>query len=68
MREYENTSTINNNNNSENNIALSIETLMINFHISLSLERTRLIEKYFISFTEYKEAMAFNKFGLNLFF
>ena len=67
MREYENTSTFNNN-NSENNIGLRIETLMINFHISLSLERNRLIEKYFISFTEYKEAMAFNKFGLNLLF
>ena len=67
MREYENTSTFNNN-NSENNIGLRIGTLMINFHISLSLERNRLIEKYFISFTEYKETMAFNKFGLNLFF
>ena len=42
MKEYENNSSTNNNNH-ENNIALSIATLMINFHISFTLERNRLI-------------------------
>ena len=43
MIEYENNSTTNN--NSENNIAPSIATLTINFHISFSHERNRIIEK-----------------------
>ena len=50
MREYENNST-NNSNNSKNNVALSITTLIINFHTSFSLERSRVIEKYFVSVT-----------------
>ena len=41
MKEYENNSSTYNNNH-ENNIALSIATLMINFHISFTLERNRL--------------------------
>ena len=57
MIEYENNSTTNNN-NSENNIAPSIATLTINFHISFSHGRIRIIEKYFVSFTEYMKAMA----------
>ena len=64
MKEYENNSSTYNNNH-ENNIALSIATLMINFHISFTLERNRL---YFMSLTDYMEAMALIKFQLNLFF
>ena len=41
---------------------------MINFHISFSLERSRLIEKYFVSFTEHEEALALINFQLNLSF
>ena len=33
-------------------------TLTINFHISFSHERNRIIEKYFVSFTKYMKAMA----------
>ena len=62
MKEYENNSSTNNNNH-ENNIALSIATLMINFHISFTLERNRLIENYFMSLTDYMEAMALIKFN-----
>ena len=43
MIEYENNSSTNNN-NSENNIAPSIATLTINFHISFSHERNRIIK------------------------
>ena len=67
MKEYENNSSTYNNNH-ENNIALSIATLMINFHISFTPERNRLIENYFMSLTDYMEAMALIKFQLNLFF
>ena len=67
MKEYENNSPTNNNNH-ENNIALSIATLIIYFHISFTLERNRLIENYFMSLTDYMEAMALIKFQLNLFF
>ena len=67
MKENENNSTTYNNNH-ENNIALSIATLIINFHISFTLERNRLIENYFMSLTNYMEAMALIKFQLNLFF
>ena len=67
MKEYENNSSTTNNNH-ENNIALSIVTLMINFHISFTLERNRLIENYFMSLTDCMEAMALIKFQLNLFF
>ena len=49
-------------------IALSIATLMINFHISYTFEWNRLIENYFMSLTDYMEAMALIKFQLNLFF
>ena len=65
MREYENNSSTNNE-NSENDTALSIETLIINLHNSFHLENFRLIEKYFVSFTKYMEAMALIKFQLNL--
>ena len=41
---------------------------MINFPISFSLERSRLIEKYFVSFTEHEEALALINFQLNLSF
>ena len=64
MREYENNST-NNSNNSKNNVALRITTLIINFHTSFSLERSRVIEKYF---TEHEEALALTIFQLNLSF
>ena len=67
MKEYENNSTTNNNNH-ESNIALSMATLIINFHISFTLERNRLIENHFMSLTDYMEAMALIKFQLNLFF
>ena len=67
MKENENNSTTYNSNH-ENNIALSIATLIINFHISFTLERNRLIENYFMSLTDYMEAMALIKFQLNLFF
>ena len=67
MKEYENNSSTTNNNH-ENNIALSIVTLMINFHISFTLERNRLIENYFMPLSDYMEAMALIKFQLNLFF
>ena len=65
MREYENNSSTNNE-NSENDTALSIATLIINLHTSFHLENFRLIEKYFVSFTKYMEAMALIKFQLNL--
>ena len=52
----------------ENNVALSITTLIINFHTSFSLERSRVIEKYFVSFTEHEEALALIMFQLNLSF
>ena len=42
MREYENNSSTNNK-NSENDTALSIETLIINLHTSFHLENFRLI-------------------------
>ena len=42
MREYENNSSTNNE-NSENDTALSIETLIINLHTSFHLENFRLI-------------------------
>ena len=58
MREYENNSSTNND-NSENDTALSIATLIIKFH-------TRLVEKYFVSFTKHMEAMTLIKFQLNL--
>ncbi|RMX55212.1 hypothetical protein pdam_00025900 [Pocillopora damicornis] len=48
MKECENNGATSND-NPENNIALSIATLMINLHISLALRRNRLIEKYFMS-------------------
>ena len=51
MREYENNSSTNND-NSENDSALSIATLIINLHTSFHLENFRLIEKYFVSFTK----------------
>ena len=54
MKEYENNSSTYNNNH-ENNIVLSIATSMINFHISFTLERNRLIENYFMSLTDYME-------------
>ena len=54
MKENENKSTTYNNNH-KNNIALSIATLIINFHISFTLERNRLIENYFMSLTDYME-------------
>ena len=38
--------------------------MRINFHASFSLDRNRLIEKNFVS--EFMEAMAFDKFELNL--
>ena len=65
MREYENNSSTNNE-NSENDTALSIGTLIINLYTSFHLENFRLIEKYFVSFTKYMEAMALIKFQLNL--
>ena len=43
-------------------------TLMINIHISFSLEGNRLIEKYFELFTKYMKAMALIKFDINLSF
>ena len=55
MREYENNSSTNNE-NSENDTALSIATLIINLHTSFNLENFRLIEKYFLSFTKCMEA------------
>ena len=61
MREYED------NSSSNNDTALSIATLIINLHTSFHLENFRLIEKYFVSFTKYMEAMALIKFQLNLF-
>ena len=64
MKEYENNSTTNNNNH---DIALSIATLITNFHISFTLERNRLIENHFMSLNDYVEAMALIKFQLNLF-
>ena len=67
IREYENSSTTNNS-NFENNIALSLATLMINIHISFALERNRSIEKYLESFTKYMKAMAFINFQTNLSF
>ena len=67
MIEYENNSTTNDN-NSENNIAPSIATLTINFHISFSHKRNPIIEKYFVSFTEYMKAMALITFPLNFSF
>ena len=67
MKEYENNSSTYKNNH-ENNIGLSIATLMINFHIGFTLERNRLIENYFMSLSDYMEAMALIKFQLNLFF
>ena len=60
MREYED------NSSSNNDTALSIATLIINLHTSFHLENFRLIEKYFVSFTKYMEAMALIKFQLNL--
>ena len=65
MREYENNSSTNND-NSETDTALSIATLIINLHTSFHLENFRLIEKYFVSFTKYMEAIALIKFQLNL--
>ena len=65
MREYENNSSTNND-NSETDTALSIATLIINLHTSFHLENFRLIEKYFVSFTKYMEAMALIKFQLKL--
>ena len=65
MREYENNSS-SNNDNSENDTALSIATLIINLYTSFHLENFRPIEKYFVSFTKYMEAMALIKFQLNL--
>ena len=65
MREYENNSSTNNE-NSENDTALSIATLIINLHTSFHLENFRLIEKDFVSFTKYMEAMSLIKFQLNL--
>ena len=50
MKEYENNGATSND-NPENNIALCIATLMITLHISISLRRNRLIEKYFMLFT-----------------
>ena len=44
MREYENNSS-SNNDNSENDTALSIATFIINLHTSFHLENFRLIEK-----------------------
>ena len=43
-------------------------TLMINIHISFSLEGNRFIEKYFELFTKYMKAMALIKFDINLSF
>ena len=60
MREYED------NSSSNNDTALSIATLIINLHTSFHLENFRLIEKYFVSFTKYMEAIALIKFQLNL--
>ena len=65
MREYENNSSTNND-NSENDTALSIATLIINLHTSFHLENFRLVEKYLVSFTKYMEAMTLMKFQLNL--
>ena len=65
MTQYENNSS-SNNDNSENDTALSIATLMINLHTSFHLENFRPIEKYFVSFTKYMEAMALIEFQLNL--
>ena len=65
MREYENNSS-SNNDNSENDTALSIATLIINLYTSFHLENFRLVEKYFVSFTKYMEAMTLIKFQLNL--
>ena len=65
MREYENNSSTNND-NSETDTALSIATLIINLHTSFHLENFRLVEKYFVSFTKYMEAMTLIKFQLNL--
>ena len=52
MKEYEN-NVATSNDNPENNIALCIATLIITLHISISLRRNRLIEKYFMLFTQY---------------
>ena len=57
--------TSSNTDNSEINLSLSIANLRINFHTSFSLDRNHLIEKNFVSFTEFMEAMAFDKFELN---
>ena len=65
MREYENNSSTNND-NSENDTALSIGTFIINLDTSFNLGNFRLIEKYFVSFIKYMEAMALIKFQLNL--
>ena len=65
MREYQNNSSTNND-NSENDTTLIMATLIINLHTSFNLENFRLIEKYFVSFTKYMEAMALIKFQLNL--
>ena len=65
MREYQNNSSTNND-NSENDTTLSMATLIINLHTSFHLENFRLSEKYFVSFTEYMEAIALIKFQLNL--
>ena len=65
MREYENNSSTNND-NSENDTALSIGTFIINLDTSFNLGSFRLIEKYFVSFIKYMEAMALIKFQLNL--
>ena len=65
MKEYENNGATSND-NPENNIALCIATLMITLHISFSLRRNRLIEKYFMLFTKYMEAMALIKFQPSL--
>ena len=65
MREYENNSSTNND-NSENDTALSIGTLIKNLLTSFHLENLCLVEKYFVSFTKHMEAMTLIKFQLNL--
>ena len=65
MREYEKKRTTNND-NSENDTALSIATLVINLHTSFHLQNFRLIKKYFVSCTKYMEAIALIKFQSNL--
>ena len=47
-------------------LVLSIATLIINLYTSFHLENFRLIEKDFVSFTKYMEAMSLIKFQLNL--